>query len=112
MWLVSDNSKQICAQHLQEISFLCFWEISGLIFFQLMEHGTNTLHVAFIFWFSINVTLAHICFGISVYLKAFYMCIQYAKNVHLAYQIFSDLHEIVFWFSENTVEPMSPSCSL
>jgi hypothetical protein len=37
-------------------SFLCVWNISEILF-QFMKHGTSTLHVAFIFLFSVYICL-------------------------------------------------------
>ena len=39
--------------HLREISFFVYMEHSWDLLFQLMKHETKTLHVAFIFLFSI-----------------------------------------------------------
>ena len=35
---------------------LCIWNISGIFLFQLIKHGTNTLHSAFIFLFRVYIT--------------------------------------------------------
>jgi hypothetical protein len=46
--------KHICSQNLREISFFLCIENVWDILFQVMKHGSNTLHVVFILMFSIH----------------------------------------------------------
>ena len=54
----------MCAQNFREISFLCIWKMSDILL-QLKKHGTNTLHVVFIFLFGIHIYLPCCSGGLS-----------------------------------------------
>ena len=55
--LTNRDVNKFVHQVLREISFFVHMEHYSDLSFQLMKHGTNTLHVAFIFLFSVMLPM-------------------------------------------------------
>lgn len=67
--MLTNRDVNKCVHKMREISVLCLCTFSGILLFQFMKHGTNTLDVEFIFLFNINTCKRFVVLA----LKLFYL---------------------------------------